>query len=79
MSSAARDIRGASVPLGVRAVAFAQVMPLRQSQQSRYVKPSAKPTLVRTQHLPPSNSQVRPGPLDRVSCVQGAVSETSRQ
>jgi hypothetical protein len=39
----------------------------------RSVKPSAKPTLVRTQHLPPSNSQVRPGPWGRVSSVVGAV------
>jgi hypothetical protein len=37
------------------------------------VKPSAQPTLVRTQHLPPSNSQVRPGLWGRVSCVAGAV------
>ena len=39
----------------------------------RDVKPSAKPTLVRTQHLPLANSQVRPGPVGRASCVEGAV------
>ena len=35
--------------------------------------------MVRTQHLPPPNSQVRPGPLGRVSCVAGAVWGTAPQ
>ena len=34
------------------------------------VKPSAKPTLVRTQHLPPQTPRSDPVPLDRVLCVR---------
>jgi hypothetical protein len=46
-------------------------------QGKRSVKPSAKPTLVRTQHLPPAKPQLSIGAADHPACLKVAVRRTA--
>jgi hypothetical protein len=64
-----RDMRGTSTPTGTRAVTFVQVMSRAECSSHGSVKPSAKPTLVRTQHLLPET----PGQSHRRGIASAAL------
>jgi hypothetical protein len=68
-----RNPRGTPSPMRLLPGKYRQLTGRRACGWIAVCKPSAQPTLVRTQHLPPVNAQVRPGPVGRVSCVEGAV------